>query len=78
MGSLLVNPGGPGGSGYDFIRDSFSYAVDAQLSEHYDVVGFDPRGVNRSSAVKCYSDPAQMDSFLFDIPTEPGHLGCVD
>ncbi len=71
LGSLLVNPGGPGGSGYNFIRDSLSYAVDSTLSEHYDVVGFDPRGVNKSSAVKCYSDPSQMDSFLFDIPANP-------
>jgi len=71
MGSLLVNPGGPGGSGYDFIRDSLSYAVDTKLNEHYDIVGFDPRGVNKSSAVKCYSDPTEMDDFLYEIPSEP-------
>lgn len=70
-GSLLVNPGGPGGSGYDFIRDSLSYAVDSKLNEHFDIVGFDPRGVNNSSAVKCYSDPVEMDAFLFDIPPNP-------
>lgn len=71
LGSLLVNPGGPGGSGYDFIRDSLSYAVDSKLSSHYDIVGFDPRGVNKSTAVKCYSNPADMDSYLFDIPPDP-------
>ncbi|MBB5633554.1 pimeloyl-ACP methyl ester carboxylesterase [Cryobacterium mesophilum] len=71
LGSLLVNPGGPGGSGYDFIRDSLTYAVDATLTTHYDIVGFDPRGVNKSSAVSCYSDPSQMDAFLFDIPPNP-------
>lgn len=68
MGSLLVNPGGPGGSGYDFIKDSLSYAVSARLSENYDIVGFDPRGVNKSSAVSCYDDPSEMDAFLFDMP----------
>ncbi len=68
-GSLLVNPGGPGGSGYDFVRDSIDYAVSARVQEEFDVVGFDPRGVNRSSAVSCYSDPAELDSYLFDIPT---------
>jgi len=71
LGSLLVNPGGPGGSGYDFIRDSLSYAVDSKLNDHYDIVGFDPRGVNKSSAVKCYNDPSEMDAFLFDIPPDP-------
>ncbi|HEY9499926.1 MAG TPA: alpha/beta hydrolase [Terrimesophilobacter sp.] len=71
IGSLLVNPGGPGGSGYDFIRDSLSYAVSARLSEHYDVVGFDPRGVNKSSAVSCYTDPAEMDDYLYGLSPNP-------
>lgn len=71
LGSLLVNPGGPGGSGYDFIRDSLSYAVDAKLQQNYDIVGFDPRGVNRSSAVKCYQNPAEMDAYLFDVSPNP-------
>lgn len=72
-GSLLVNPGGPGASGYDFIRDSIDYAVSERLRSSFDVVGFDPRGVNRSSAVSCYDDPAQLDEFLFGLPatTEP-------
>ena len=75
MGSLLVNPGGPGGSGYDFVRDSLSYAVDAKLSARYDIVGFDPRGVNKSSAVSCYDKPSEMDAFLFDIPKDAGEVG---
>jgi pimeloyl-ACP methyl ester carboxylesterase len=73
IGSLLVNPGGPGGSGYDFIRDSLDYAVDERLQESFDVVGFDPRGVNHSSAVSCYDDPADFDAFLFDLL--PGEYG---
>lgn len=73
QGSLLVNPGGPGGSGYDFIRDSLDYAVSDRLRGAFDIVGFDPRGVNRSSAVSCYADPADFDSFLFDIT--PGEIG---
>ena len=73
LGSLLVNPGGPGGSGYDFILDSLDYATDARLQASYDIVGFDPRGVNRSSAVSCYDDPRQLDAYLYDLsPNEPG------
>lgn len=72
QGSLLVNPGGPGGSGYDFVKDSVDYATDAALQDHFDVVGFDPRGVGRSSAVKCY-DAARMDDYLYGIT--PGARG---
>lgn len=66
QGSLLVNPGGPGASGVDFIADSLDYAVSAQLQRSFDIVGFDPRGVGQSSAVTCFQ-PAQMDSYLYDI-----------
>ncbi len=75
MGSILVNPGGPGGSGFDFVRDSLDYAVDSNLSSNYDIVGFDPRGVNKSSAVSCYDKPSEMDAFLFDIPADAGPMG---
>ena len=68
IGSLLVNPGGPGGSGYDFVKDSVDYATDAALQARYDIVGFDPRGVGKSSAVACY-DPVQMDEYLYGLTT---------
>jgi pimeloyl-ACP methyl ester carboxylesterase len=72
IGSLLVNPGGPGASGYDFIADSLDFAVGEPLKERFDVVGFDPRGVGRSSAVTCF-DAAQMDEYLYGIvPAERG------
>lgn len=71
LGSLLVNPGGPGGSGVEFIRDSLDYATSKRLQASYDIVGFDPRGVGESSAVDCYDDPAELSAFLFDITPEP-------
>jgi pimeloyl-ACP methyl ester carboxylesterase len=67
IGSLLTNPGGPGASGVSLIRDSLSFAVGEPLQQAYDVIGFDPRGVGESTAVKCY-DASQMDDYLFDIP----------
>jgi pimeloyl-ACP methyl ester carboxylesterase len=73
IGSLLVNPGGPGASGYDFIRDSADFATSARLRQRYDIVGFDPRGVGRSSAVSCYDDPSEMDDFVYGIT--PGEVG---
>ncbi|CAN5243399.1 alpha/beta hydrolase [soil metagenome] len=73
VGSLLVNPGGPGGSGYDFIRDSLDYATDARLQASFDIVGFDPSGVHRSTPVTCYENPAELDSYLYDLyPGTPG------
>lgn len=73
VGSLLINPGGPGGSGYDFVLDSTDYATSERLQSSYDIVGFDPRGVGRSSAVSCYDDPAFMDEYNYGIiPGEPG------
>ena len=53
VGSLFVNPGGPGGSGVDFVRGSAEGAL-AALNRHFDLVGFDPRGVGASRpAVSC-------------------------
>ncbi|MDJ0376251.1 alpha/beta hydrolase [Cryobacterium sp. PH31-L1] len=68
IGSLLVNPGGPGGSGYDFIKDSLDYATDSTLQASFDIVGFDPRGVGRSSAVACY-DSSDMDEYIYGLTT---------
>lgn len=67
LGSLLINPGGPGGSGYEFVRDSIDYATSARLQSSYDIVGFDPRGVGNSSAVDCYDDPAELDEYNYGI-----------
>ena len=63
-GSLLVNPGGPGGSGYDFVRDSIRYVASPELLDNFDMVGWDPRGVGRSSAVTCLEGEAK-DELLF-------------
>ncbi|BDI21534.1 alpha/beta hydrolase [Herbiconiux sp. L3-i23] len=72
QGSLFVNPGGPGSSGWNLIHDSIDYAVDEEIQSAYDVIGWDPRGVGRSSAVECYGD-ADLDEFLFGLPDgEPG------
>ncbi|ANF32797.1 peptidase [Leifsonia xyli] len=72
QGSLLTNPGGPGASGFDFVKDSVDFVADATLQDHFDIVGFDPRGVGRSTAVKCY-DAKQMDQYLYGIT--PGERG---
>ncbi|MEG8105904.1 MULTISPECIES: alpha/beta hydrolase [Actinomyces] len=60
VGSLFVNPGGPGGSGIELVDGVGSY-FSKNLTNSYDVVGFDPRGVGASTAVDCLTD-AELDA----------------
>ena len=53
IGSLFVNPGGPGGSGVDFLRGIASL-IPAELRSRYDIVGFDPRGIAHSTPLRCF------------------------
>ena len=62
IGSLVVNPGGPGGSGVDYAAEA-KEAFRSPLLDHYDIVGFDPRGVGKSDPVDCISD-AQLDQYI--------------
>lgn len=55
LGSLLVNPGGPGGSGVGMIRGGFE--LDPDTMDDYHLVGFDPRGIGRSTALSCGPEP---------------------
>ncbi|WGW11047.1 alpha/beta hydrolase [Saxibacter everestensis] len=55
-GTIWLNPGGPGGSGIEMVRDSLSYVATEDLLANYSIAGFDPRGVGASSAVDCLSD----------------------
>ncbi len=58
-GSLLVNPGGPGASGYNMVRDGGKGYFSEKMRGAYDIVGFDPRGVQRSAPVTCIGDAAR-------------------
>ena len=60
IGSLFINPGGPGGSGIELVDSAGSY-FSKNLTSSYDVVGFDPRGVGASTAVDCLTD-AELDA----------------
>lgn len=72
QGSLFVNPGGPGASGYTFVLDSVDYAVSPQLRESFDIIGWDPRGVNFSTPVSCAETDADLDYFFFgELAAEP-------
>lgn len=55
IGSLLVNPGGPGGSGIEFLT-SAAAVMPEELTDAFDIVTWDPRGVGESTPVWCIDD----------------------
>ena len=65
IGSLIVNPGGPGGSGVDYAYNA-EYVFDPDVLDRYDIVGFDPRGVNRSAPIECLTDEETDESYASD------------
>jgi pimeloyl-ACP methyl ester carboxylesterase len=62
VGTLFINPGGPGGSGVEFAAAA-SFVLGAPLLRKFDVIGWDPRGVGESTPVRCL-DTEQMDRFI--------------
>jgi pimeloyl-ACP methyl ester carboxylesterase len=70
IGSLLVNPGGPGGSGVAVVRAA-SKGFPAELQARFDIVGFDPRGVGLSTAVRCFASVADQQAFFAGLPPFP-------
>ncbi len=68
QGSLLINPGGPGGSGIDYLHSVLENdAIGERLRSAYSLIGFDPRGVGGSTPVECL-DTEGMDDYLYDVP----------
>lgn len=67
IGSLLINPGGPGGSGIQYAQFA-SLVFSKDLRSAYDIVGFDPRGIGASDAVSCLTDQ-DMDALFAADPT---------
>ncbi|KQX45601.1 MULTISPECIES: alpha/beta hydrolase [unclassified Streptomyces] len=62
LGSLLVNPGGPGGSAVGYLQGYAGIGYPAPVRARYDMVAVDPRGVARSEPVECLTGP-QMDTY---------------
>ncbi|WP_026360178.1 alpha/beta hydrolase [Amycolatopsis nigrescens] len=59
-GVLLVNPGGPGLAGLDLPVSIADRGAPEELLKSYDLIGFDPRGIGRSSPVTCDLAPDQL------------------
>ncbi|MFD5031762.1 alpha/beta hydrolase [Streptomyces sp. NPDC058405] len=62
LGSLLVNPGGPGGSAIGYLQGYAAIGYPAPVRAQYDMAAIDPRGVARSEPVECLSGK-DMDAY---------------
>ena len=65
LGSLILNPGGPGGSGIEYTTYA-EYVVSDTLRKNFDIVGFDPRGVGESTPVECLNDKQTEEYIALD------------
>jgi pimeloyl-ACP methyl ester carboxylesterase len=65
LGSLVVNPGGPGGSGLD-AAVGLSLQLPLEVLRRFDIVGFDPRGVGLSHAIECIPDSLKDRGIALD------------
>ena len=76
IGSLFLNPGGPGGSGIDFTLFAGPFLYSDEVRARFDLVGFDPRGILRSATLRCFGTPRQWGPFFtpFAFPTTPEEL----
>lgn len=62
IGALFVNPGGPGGSAFDYAKAA-DFIVSPAIRESFDIVGVDPRGVGKSEPIRCLTD-TQIDKIF--------------
>ncbi|GAA1992695.1 alpha/beta hydrolase [Terrabacter lapilli] len=67
VGSLVINPGGPGASGVEYAQYA-SFVFSPAVRAAYDIVGFDPRGIGASSPVRCLTN-SDMDLLFSADPT---------
>ena len=77
IGTVFVNPGGPGGSGVSMVLSGFGEFLGAQLDGRFDVVGFDPRGVGASDPLHCFDSEDDLVAYLSELPVFPYQNGPV-
>lgn len=66
-GVIVLNPGGPGGSGVDLLFEHGPDLVERLRLERFDLVSFDPRGVARSREIRCVESPRNVDRIYIDL-----------
>ncbi len=69
IGTLMFNPGGPGVSGADMVKDA-PYLFDSDIRANFDILGFDPRGVGKSNPIDCVDDATLINLLDSSYDTE--------
>jgi pimeloyl-ACP methyl ester carboxylesterase len=67
---MLINPGGPGSSGVSYLVDGYDTLGTVYLRSNFQLIGFDPRGVGKTSPVTCSEDDAK-DRLLYEHVPHP-------
>ena len=65
IGSLFLNPGGPGGSGVEFVQGAGPFLYSDEVRARFDLVGFDPRGIIRSTPLRCFDSLEEAEAAFF-------------
>jgi pimeloyl-ACP methyl ester carboxylesterase len=75
VGSLVINPGGPGASGTEAATGVAKQIAGKPLGARFDLVGFDPRGIGASQpAIQCFT-PAERDADRLDVEVDNSPAG---
>jgi pimeloyl-ACP methyl ester carboxylesterase len=80
IGALFVNPGGPGASAVDAVAGMGYALAGSPINEHFDLVGFDPRGVGHSTPeARCRTD-AEFDAWRRDpmVDYSPAGVAAIE
>jgi pimeloyl-ACP methyl ester carboxylesterase len=73
IGSIFLNPGGPGGSGVGFVQAIGRFLFSDEVRARFDLVGFDPRGIVSSTPIQCFDttqdavDVVNIAPFFFPV-----------
>ncbi len=71
IGTLFLNPGGPGGSGVDLVLSGLGDSLNQKLLGKFDIVGWDPRGIGGSTPIQCWDSNAAQSQYFTNTPSFP-------